>query len=170
MGEVRLRFEESLLIGERPRVGAPLPELFGVGAIACGVGALASLLTDGPFALAVALVLLAAGLTAASVISRGRLRTPFRFILNFATETLRLDAPGRTGRVDSELIPFDSVRDLRVAPTAHRRFGLVLDYAHSDGSTKSAWLVQQSPAAEIETLRRVWRILRHAFGLRPSAG
>ena len=165
VGEVRLRFDENILVGERAPRRGPWPEVGGVLALAAGILAVALLVQGGSLLPAGALALLSAALTGFSVVARGRLLCPARFILNFATESLRLDAPDRLGRMASEVVPFDSVRDLTVVPTAPRHFGLLLEYTDAAQALRRAYLVQRSPAAEIEELRRAWRILRHAFGL-----
>jgi hypothetical protein len=165
IGEVRLRFDENILIGARePRRGL-WPEVGGVLALGAGIVAVVFLVQGGSLLAAGALALLSAALTGFSIAARGRLRGPTRFILNFATESLRLDAPDRLGRTVSEVVPFDSVRELTVVPTAPRHFGLLLEYTDAAQTPRRAYLVQQSPAAEVEELRRAWRILRHAFGL-----
>lgn len=165
IGEVRLRYEDSLLVGERARRRALWPELAGVLALAAGLGALALLLVSGPLLAVGALALLAAALVGLSVAARGRQRIPERFVLNFATESLRLDGPDRTGRASSEVVPFDAVRDLEVVPTGPGQFGLLLEYTAADGEVRQRLLVRHGPAAEVETLRHGWRVLKRAFGL-----
>lgn len=169
VGEVRLRFEESLLIGERAARPGLWPEALGVLALGSGLGTLTLLTVDGSLLLACGLAVLSAAFTGTAISTRGRLRSPERFVLNFATESLRLDAPSRAGKATCEVVPFDSVVDLRVVPTGRHGFGLALDYAGADGGTRATLLVKHSGADEIDDLRRLWRVLRHAFGLRPSA-
>lgn len=165
IGEVRLRFDENILIGARPPARRLWPEAAGVLALGAGITAVVLLIQGGSLLAAGALALLSAALTGVSIVARGRLLGPTRFILNFATESLRLDGTDRLGRTVSEVVPFDSVRDLTVVPTAPRHFGLLLEYTDAAQALRRVYLVQQSPAAEVEALRRAWRILRHAFGL-----
>jgi hypothetical protein len=170
VGELRLRFEDSLLWLEPARVRHPGPELLGVVAVVGGVMTVAALVTGGSLWLALFGACVAAAGTAGAVILRGRVRAPTRFVLDFAGESLRLDGPGRTGRRAVASVPFDAVTDLRVVESAPRRFGLALDYKEADGTPKTVLVMQHARPEEIETLRRVWRILRNAFGIRPSAG
>lgn len=168
VGEVRLRFDENVLVGERARRTGLWPEVAGVLAVGAGVAAVAVLGVNGPLLAVGAMVLLSAALTGFSIAARGRLRGPQRFILNFATESLRLERPDRAGRQRAELVPFDAVKGLRVVPTGPRRFGLLLEYEDAKGIARGTYLLRQSPASEVEELRRAWRILLHAFGLKPS--
>jgi hypothetical protein len=101
-----------------------------------------------------------------------------RFILHFATETLRLErltwAPSATRM---ETIPFDDVTavDALQRPSGHY-FIRVTWKATAPKSGKqeqreerTAVLVDQIRPGEVETMRRVWRMLHNAFGLKASA-
>ena len=98
MGDVRLRYEPSLLIGEARRPGM-LPSLaLGVG-LGCAAGCVLALLLParaGPvLPLALTLGVSAALLMALGAVQEARQRAVRRFVLNFATESLRLERPSR---------------------------------------------------------------------------
>lgn len=177
VGDVQLRYEPSLLIGEARRGGALddlLSEAALVGGIACGVSGVAILLfSRSGFGVGVAAALaLGAGLllwVAASLRKRRKLGR--RFVLNFATESLRLDAPApRSAMPRSTVVHFDAIREVAVLVRDDERFSLVVDYAPSPAApdVHSEVLVDDVDSGEVEELRRIWRMLRGAFGLRPA--
>lgn len=177
VGDVRLRYEPSLLIGEA-RGGGTLAELLGeaalIGGSACGISGVALILFSRSgfgVAAAAALALLAGLLlwVAASLRKRRKLRR--RFVLNFATESLRLDAPApRSAMPRSTVVHFDAIREVAVLVRGDDRFSLVVDYAPHPAAPEvlSEVLVDEVRPDEVEELRRIWRMLRGAFGLRPA--
>lgn len=173
VGDVRLRYEPSLLIGEARRRPGLLPSLsVGTGA-ACGVGSVLALLLPseaGP-SLALALVLGVSGalLMGLGMALEARARAIRRFILNFATESLRLERPSRArGRPQTWVVHFDGVREVQVVSRPDGTYALFVEYAPKPGAedTRVETLVDKVPPAEVDTLRRVWRLLRNSFGLR----
>ena len=75
------------------------------------------------------------------------------------------------------MVHFDGVREVEVVTRPGGRFALRVEYlpAPDATDTRTEVLVDNVPPAEVETLRRVWRLLRNSFGLRapqapPSSG
>lgn len=177
VGDVRLRYEPSLLIGEARGDGVRgdlLSEAALVGGIACGVSGVALVLFSRSgfgMAVAAALALSAGGLLWVAASLRKRRKLGRRFVLNFATESLRLDAPApRSAMPRSTVVHFDAVREVAVLVRDDERFSLVVDYAPSPAAPdiRSEVLVDDVDPDEVEELRRIWRMLRGAFGLRPA--
>ncbi len=173
VGDVRLRYEPSLLIGEARRRHALLPTLALGMAGACGFGAVLSLLlpaADSPGeALALLLGVCSVLLLGLGLVLDARARAVRRFVLNFATESLRLERPSRArGRPRTWVVHFDSVREVEVVSRPDGRYALRVEYAPEPGSqeTRVEVLINGAHPDEIDTLRRVWRLLRNSFGLR----
>jgi hypothetical protein len=174
LGDVHLRYDEGRLVGEsRPTSWARrlLPELCLLGAALCGLGSVGTLLSA-PSHLTppVAWGLLAAALVGLGLRLEGRLARR-RFALHFRTETLRVEhltwAPGATR---THVVPFDDVTSVEVVPRGPGRRALVVEWREApDQPPRQAVLVEHILPAEEETLRRVWRMLRNAFGLKASA-
>jgi hypothetical protein len=173
VGDVRLRYEPSLLIGEARRRPGLLPTLaLAVGA-ACGLGAVVALLlpaSAGPTeALALTLGVGCVLMLGMGVALEARARAVRRFVLNFATESLRLERPSRArGRPQTWVVHFDCVREVEVVSRPDGSYALRVEYAPEPGSpeTRVEVLVNGARPEEIDTLRRVWRLLRNSFGLR----
>lgn len=173
VGDVRLRYEPSLLIGEARRRTALLPSLaVGVG-VACAIGCVLALLlppSAGPtLPLALVLALSAGLLTGLGMLLEARARAVRRFVLNFATESLRLERPSRAhGRPQTWVVHFDGVREVSVTARQDGTYALHVEYVPTPDAqeTRVEVLVDRVPPAEVDTLRRVWRLLRNSFGLR----
>jgi hypothetical protein len=166
VGDVRLRYEERLLIGEAaPRRGFADGALL-VGAVGSGLACLAVLiLSTSSLAAAAGLALLAGLLFGGSTLLERRASRPRRFVLDFDSETLRLETPSPlTGAAHTSTVSFDAVRDVQVMPGPRRRFWLEVRF-ELDGGERAQVLVDRVAPDEVETLRRVWRLLRAAFGL-----
>ena len=170
VGEVRLSFEGSFFLGQadHPR-DTHAAELLNLGAVAGGVSALAVLLADGS-SLAAALLALAAGaLGLCAIVFRRRVRARRAFSLNFATESLRVDfLEGRLARPRTEIVPFDAVEAVEIVPAAGRH-RLEVIYRTDRGRVRRA-LIEHARPDEVEALRRLWRLLRNGFGLKPAGG
>ena len=111
-------------------------------------------------------LLMAAG---ALVARRGRARR--RFVLNFATESLRLDRPsGMAAASQSTVVGFGEVTDVEVVPRRAGTFALVATYHPAPGATPvTEVLIERVGPKDVPHLRRVWRLLRGAFGLKAPA-
>jgi hypothetical protein len=174
LGDIHLRYDEGRLVGEsRPTswTWRLVPELCLVAAALCGVGSVGTLLSaPSHLAAPVAWGLLAAVLVGLGLRLEGRLARR-RFALHFRTETLRLEhltwAPGTTR---THVIPFDDVTSVEAVPRGPGRRALVVTWrAAPDQPSRQAVLVEHIRPGEEETLQRVWRMLRNAFGLKASA-
>ncbi len=160
-----------MLIGETltpPRRGLPWPEmLLGLG-LASGVGAVAAQIAtpDANVALAAGLAVLAGlGLVGAGRVERSA-RQRRRFVLHFGNEALRVDAPGglrRPGR--SWSAHFDDIADVYVLAHADGSHALVVELRPGQAPTQPEVLVDRVQDDELDELRRLWSLLRAAFGL-----
>src|ERR1700719_1439987 len=95
VGDVVLRYEESLLIGETRRRSSLASPVLLVGSVACALAALAALLITGKVTAAAALALVGAGMMLGAMWTDQQTRAVRRFVLNFSTERLRLETPRR---------------------------------------------------------------------------
>jgi hypothetical protein len=194
LGDVRLRYEPGRLMGESLPPSLWERQLPGIClslAALCALGALGGVLLESQ-PLPVISLLLAVGAVALVGLAlrlEGRLGRR-RFVLHFATETLRLDqlrwAPGSSR---TELVHFDAVRAVEVVERASRRYALVVAWSEgkpadkpqeeepqddafqeeappNDEPLRRAVLVEGVGPKEQEALLRVWRLLHNAFGLR----
>jgi hypothetical protein len=166
VGDVQLRSDPPVLVGEtrRPPERARLhPELWlGVG-LACGVGVLAALMAwpGSNVTLAAILALIAGVALAGAGRAERNARQQRRFVLHFGNETLRVDLPGRwLQRPRSWSVHFDEIRDLYVLAGDDGSHSLIVEVAGG-----AAVLVDRVEEAELDELRRLWSLLRAAFGL-----
>jgi len=176
VGDVRLRYDEGRLLGETlpPTVGQRLlPELCVLLAAACALGSMALLVVaPSPYGVPVALGLAATAFVGAALRLEAHLGRR-RFVLHFATETLRLErltwAPSATRL---ETIPFDDVTAVEALEHPSGHYALRVTWKtgpKEQREERSAVLVDQIRPSEAETLQRVWRMLHNAFGLKASA-
>jgi hypothetical protein len=128
--------------------------------------------TPHQYGIPVVLGLAATGFIAAALRLEARLGRR-RFVLHFATETLRLErltwAPSATRM---ETIPFDDVTavDVLQRPSGDSFIRVTWKAGPKEQrEERSAVLVDQIRPREAETLQRVWRMLHNAFGLKASA-
>ncbi|HYH96305.1 hypothetical protein [Hyalangium sp.] len=175
VGDVRLRYDEGRMLGESlpPSVGQRLvPELCLLLAATCAVGSLTLLVVSpshygAPVALGVgAAVLIGYALRREARLGRRR------FVLHFATETLRMErltwAPSATR---TETVPFDDVTAVEVVQRPSGHYAILVSYTSGPKERREARrqvLVEQIRPSEAETLHRVWRMLHNAFGLKAS--
>ncbi len=180
LGDVRLRYEPGRLMGESLPPSFWERQLPGAClwlAALCALGALVALLFESRPLPVLSLVLGvgALGLVGLALTLEGRLGRR-RFVLHFATETLRLDqlrwAPGASR---TELVHFDAVRAVEVVEHAPQRYALVVAWgegpppgeeSQEEPLLRRAVLVERVGPNEQEALVRVWRLLHNAFGLR----
>lgn len=165
LGDTRFRYEPSLFIGEKVRPlrsdgrGTALLS----GAAASGVVAFTVLLIwPSGFFLPLAFGAIAATLGALSARREQLGRIGRTFVLNFATETLRVDdAEGRWPKPRTRLAAFDRVKGVRAELDASKRSSLVVQTEEWE-----AELIAEVPPAQREDLAILWRFLEAAFGLR----
>ncbi len=170
LGDVRLRYDGGRLVGESvPPTWdrRALPSLcVGVGLGCAAAAALLAGQREGAGA-ASALGLLAAALVGLALKLEAGLGRR-RFVLHFRTEALRVERLSWAPRATrAELIPFDAVRAVHMVERPGPRYALVVEYAlEVEGPLRRVELVEHIRPGETETLRRVWRLLSNAFGLR----
>ncbi len=167
VGDLRLRSEPGRLIGETSRSQRPLPWLpllLRGAAVGLGLMAVARLLSGGSWLPALLQTVLAGlGLLAASRLdARGARR---RFVLHFATELLRLESlPPGGGVPQLDEIPFDAVRSVDIVEELGVGMAIRLYWREGDAE-RTSLLLRAARPSEGESLHRVWRMLRNAFGL-----
>ncbi len=175
VGDVALRYEPSMLIGEADRIarGFTFTAVL-LSGIAFGLGALAALLTNATTETLAGLSLLtaAAFFTAAQLDQRARRQR--RFILNFGTTSLRLDFSTPIANRPRTLVThFDGVRDCALVTQGDGRLAVTVDFVMSADSVEvlREVMIANIPLAEEETAVRLHRVLKGAFGLgeKPAA-
>lgn len=166
LGDVTLRYEPSMLIGETARRKATWRSsaawltgfsllLFSAGGLVLGwdVTLIALLLAFG-----------------ALVIGFGAWLERFekrqrRFVANFGTVSLRLDFTSAiAGHPRTLVVPFDSVRDVALARQFDGASCLCVDFERG-GSLLREVLVAHIPTAQLTSAERLERVLKGAFGL-----
>ena len=169
LGDITLRYEPSMLVGEadRPARGLLLVCVLGAGA-AAGVATLGALLTDASTATTGGCALLTgvAFLSAAQLDQRARRQR--RFVLNFVTTSLRLDfSTAFANQPRTLLVHFDGVRDCSLCTQGDGRVAITVDFVSSTSSVQvlREVLVANIPASEEEAAIRLHRVLKGAFGL-----
>jgi len=169
VGDVALRYEPSMLIGEADRTPRGLTFMAVlVSGIAFGLGALGALFTRTSTETLAGLSLLtaAAFFTAAQLDQRARRQR--RFILNFGTTSLRLDfsTPIRS-QPRTLVVHFDGVRDCALVTQGNGQLAVTVDFVMSAVSVEvlREVMVANIPLAEEETAVRLHRVLKGAFGL-----
>lgn len=167
VGDLLLRSEPGRLIGETSRNVGVLrwsPLLLRCVSLGLGLLAVASLLGAGNWQLGVVeLAMAGAALFAASRIDAQRARR--RFVLHFASERLRLELLPRGGGIPRhDEIAFDAVTSVDLVEELGVGFAIRIHWREGEG-LRSELLLRGASAAEGETVHRVWRMLRNAFGL-----
>jgi len=176
VGDVRLRSEPELLVGEAmaPLGGASwLPQLCYVGALASGLFCLGLLVVDpaAPWYAAAALASAAAFLTVAAMRLEALSRRRRVFVLNFSTRTLRIDRPaGIAGAPATSLAAFADVREAGVTRGPRGRYRIEVEIAREGAEPQVEVLVDGAHQAELGDLHRVSEVLRAAFGLTAPEG
>lgn len=162
LGDVSLRYEPSMLIGEtakpKPSLRPTLTWLGGISALLFAIGAI--FVVDSAW---VSALLLAAGalLLLGTVRLERHEKRQRRFIANFGTTSLRLDFTSPiAGQPRTIVVPFDAVKAVALLDEGI----LTVDVEHA-GTTLREALVAFISEAELDDARRLERVLRGAFGL-----
>ncbi len=166
LGDVALRYEPSMLIGETLK---PLRSSWPTVAVGAGLSslvvALGLFLLNTPTwsqALAVS-VTGACFLLGRFLEARSKRRRAF--VLNFVTYTLRLDfVTPVAGHARTLLVPFSAVRAVEEYGQADGRTCLTVDF-ELDGALYREVLIAHLLPPEAEALERTRRVLTGAFGL-----
>lgn len=169
LGDITLRYEPSMLIGETPHVPRSLwPTGAWLGGVSALVVALGLLLASAPIPAIVACAVLGAlGLWATVWLDRID-RRQRRFVANFATNSLRLDfVTPFIGRPRTLVVTFGSVKGVSLLEQGDGRWCLTVDFVPLTGK---AQVLREVLAAFIteeqrEDAERLERVLEGAFGL-----
>ena len=169
LGDIQLRYEPSLLIGEADRQprGAVFAAVLFAGS-ALGLATLGALLTDASTQTVGGCALLTglAFLTAQQLDQRARRQR--RFVLNFGTTSLRLDfSTPFANQPRTLVVHFDGVRDCALCTQADGQTAITIDFVPSPASQQvlREVLVANIPAAHEDAAIRLHRVLKGAFGL-----
>lgn len=166
LGDVKLRFEPSMLIAETPRQRLSLrPTIAWLLGLCFLMGALGGLVTDTSVNVALACIVLA-GLSMAAATRLERLeKRQRRFVANFETYTLRLDFSSPfVGQPRTLNVAFDDVREVSVLEQADGALCLVVEFAQGDRVLQEV-LVAFVANERRDELERFQRTLQNAFGL-----
>jgi hypothetical protein len=169
IGDVHLRFDEFVLIGETVK---PLSSWAAQGAliagICCGVPAMVlalSLQSWGP-TVASALTVATAGFFGAAALLDQWGKRRRRFVANFESHTLRLDFSTRfRGLPRTVVVPFSSVQRLERVAQADGNTALVVELA-TEAPRESGFrevLIAHVTDDEEAALSRIERVLTHAI-------
>ena len=166
LGDVTLRYEPSMLIGETPKGKATWRSsatwVAGLSQLLFAGGAL--ILQWDVWVVGVLLGLGAVAIGGAAFLERFEKRQR-RFVANFATVSLRLDFNSAiAGQPRTLIVPFDSVRVAELVRQVDGASCLCVDF-ELDGSLLREVLVAFIPDAQLEDAQRLERVLRGAFGL-----
>lgn len=165
LGDVTLRYEPSMLIGETPKLKATwrssLVFVAGGGLLLFSAG---GLVLQWPFGVVVTLVLAGAvGIGAAVLLERFEKRQR-RFVANFGTVSLRLDFTSPiAGHARTLVVPFDSVRATSLLRQGDGASCLCVDFEER-GLLREV-LVAHIPDDQLPEAERLERVLKGAFGL-----
>ena len=165
LGDVTLRYEPSMLIGETPRAKATwrssLVFLAGVGLLLFSAG---GLVLQWPFGVVVTLVLAGAVAIGAAVLLERFEKRQRRFVANFGTVSLRLDFTSPiAGHARTLVVPFDSVRATALLRQGDGASCLCVDFEER-GLLREV-LVAHIPDDQLPDAERLERVLKGAFGL-----
>jgi len=169
LGDIQLRYEPSLLIGEADRAprGALFTAVLLVGA-ALGLSTLGALVTHASVETIAGCALLTGGAFIAAVQLDQRARRQRRFVLNFGTTSLRLDFSSPFANHPRTLVVhFDGVRDCALCTQGDGQLAITVDFVTSDHSPQvlREVLVAHIPLAQEAAAVRLHRVLKGAFGL-----
>ena len=134
LGDVELRFDAAMLIGETRKVlnsGIGPTLLQALSIVGAGIGVVGLIQTDGLTTSLFGIFLCAFGMWASTwVATRNRQRR--RFIMNYGTWTLRLDFSSPIRNAPRTMnIAFENVKDLQLVPQADGRLCLLVDFVRA---------------------------------------
>jgi hypothetical protein len=166
LGDVTLRYEPSMLIGETRK---PAPSIFPSLWWLLGLALLLAVACGTALELDLNLLILFAVLGASAIawaMRLGRAHThQRRFILNFTTASLRLDfASLISGYPRTLVVNFEAVRVLTLASQVDGQLCLVVDFEYQ-GRILEEVLAAYIPQAQRPQAERLERVLFGAFGL-----
>lgn len=169
LGDVSIRYEPSLLIGEadRPPRGLLFATALVVG-VAFAVGTAGALLTNQSNTL-VGLCAAATGAAFFACVQLDQIaRRQRRFVLNFGTTSLRLDfSTPILNHPRTLVVHFDGVKDCAVITQGDGQLAITVDFLLTPDSPTllREVLVANVPAAQEAAAQRLHHTLSAAFGL-----
>lgn len=165
LGDVRLRYEPSMLVAETARGALTWrPTALMVAGLSLIIVGLVLLLTSSHSFAFTALSLSAASLVG-SVWWARREQRKRGFVANFVTLRLRLDfSTPIAGRPRTVWVPFDDVKAVALLEQGDGQHCLTVDFT-DDGALLREVLVAFISADELAAARRLARVLEGAFGL-----
>lgn len=166
LGDVSLRYEPSMLVGEtgagRVTWKPTALSALGVGFVLAAVSAV--VLVESLWPVTALLSLAAAAFLGSVRLSRLE-RRKRGFVVNFATTTLRLDfMTPLAGKPRTLLVPFDDVKAVALLEQADGRSCLTIDFA-IEGELLREALAAFIGDEELDQAHRLARVLEGAFGL-----
>jgi hypothetical protein len=169
LGDIQLRYEPSLLIGEaeRPSRGAVFSAVLIVGA-AFGLGTLGALISGASLETVGGCALLTGLAFVSAVQLDQRARRQRRFVLNFGTTSLRLDfSTPFANQPRTMVVHFDGVRDCTLCTQGDGQIAITVDFVQSASSPQvlREVLVANIPVSQEDAAIRLHRVLKGAFGL-----
>lgn len=168
LGDVTLRFEPSMLIGETPKGERTWrPTAAWIAGISALLFALGLFLLRTPLEPIVGLVTAGAVAFAAAVWLERVDRRRRCFVANFATNSLRLDfVTPFVGKPTTLVVSFDAVRAVSLMKQGDGAQVLTVDFVEPGGkNVLREVLAAFIPAAQEDDALRVARLLEGAFGL-----
>ena len=166
VGDVSLRYEPSMLIGETALgLKSWRPTVLLIVAIASLLLAIGTLLGNLQLGASIVLLIIAATSMTGSIWLERIEKRRRRFVANFATISLRLDfASPIAGYPRTIIVPFDDISALALVEQEDGAHCLLVDFT-LDGRTLREVLVAFIPEAQRDEAERLERVLHGAFGL-----
>ena len=166
LGDVTLRYEPSMLIGEtaRGRAGWRSSALW-VAGVSLLIFAVGSLMLQWELLIAGLLLGFGAAAVGSAVLLERFEKRQRRFVANFGTVSLRLDFTSPiAGHARTLVVPFDSVRATELLSQADGASCLCVDF-QQDRALLREVLVAHIPTSQLPEAERLERVLKGAFGL-----
>lgn len=165
LGDVALRYEPSMLIGQTRQ--GPLtwrPTALWVAGLGLIATALPASRAESSWP-TLALLSLSAGAFLASALRAAHERRKRGFVVNFSTATLRLDfVTPIAGRPRTLLVPFERVKAVGLMDQADGQQCLTVDFLEGEDVLREA-LAAFIPAGQLDAANRLLHVLEGAFGL-----
>ncbi len=166
LGDVRLRYEPSMLIGETAKgLGTWRSSLVWAAGFSFLVFSVGALVLQWDTSVVLTLLVLGGLLVAAAVRLERLEKRQRRFVANFGTVSLRLDFTSPiAGYPRTLVVPFDSVRAAELLQQEDGAACLCVDF-EKDRALLREVLVAHIPESQRAEAERLERVLKGAFGL-----
>lgn len=166
LGDIALRYEPSMLIGETPKARTTIKPtaawVIGISLLLFSAGVVVTVSNVVP---AIALAAFGSLFIASGVWVERLEKRQRRFVANFMTNSLRLDFSSPiAGYPRTLVIPFDDVSNVEVLEADDGALVLVVDFELQRRTMREA-LAAFIPAGKREDAERLQRVLHGAFGL-----